>query len=50
MEGDSLSDEEIERMGVALLDLEAKLAELREMFGLSEGDLNLDLGPLGRLL
>jgi hypothetical protein len=50
MEGGGLSDEEIERMGVALFDLEQKMAELREIFDLEEADLNLDLGPLGRLL
>jgi hypothetical protein len=50
VEGEGLSEEQVERMGVALLELEAKMAELREVFGLSEEDLNLDLGPLGRLL
>ena len=49
VEGDGLSDEQVERMGVALMELEAKMAELRDLFGLSEEDLNLDLGPLGRL-
>jgi len=50
VEGEGLSDEQVERMGVALMELEAKMAELRDAFGLSEEDLNLDLGPLGRLL
>lgn len=50
MEGTSLSEEEVERMGMALQDLEAKLTELRDLFGLTESDLNIDLGPLGRLL
>ncbi len=50
VEGEGLSDEQVERMGVALMELEAKMTELREVFGLSEEDLNLDLGPLGRLL
>jgi hypothetical protein len=50
VEGAGLSDEQVERMGVALMELEAKMAELREVFGLTEADLNLDLGPLGRLL
>jgi Gas vesicle protein K len=49
MEGGTLSDEEIEEMGVALMKLEAKIHELAEQFGLSPADLNLDLGPLGRL-
>jgi hypothetical protein len=30
--------------------LEGRMDELREEFGLAEEDLNLDLGPLGRLL
>jgi hypothetical protein len=30
--------------------LAEKMEELREQFGLEEEDLNLDLGPLGRLL
>ncbi len=50
MEGERLSDDQVERMGLALRDLEAKMAELRAVFGLTEEDLNLDLGPLGRLL
>jgi hypothetical protein len=50
MEGGGLSAEEVERMGLALSELEARMAELRLVFGLEEGDLNLDLGPLGQLL
>jgi hypothetical protein len=30
--------------------LEARMEELKEIFGLRDEDLNLDLGPLGRLL
>lgn len=50
MDGGSLTDEEIERMGVALMRLDEKMAELSEQFGLRRDDLNLDLGPLGKLL
>jgi hypothetical protein len=50
MEGGSLSDEEIERMGVALMRLEEKIRELAEQFGLDPDDLNLSLGPIGNLL
>lgn len=50
MEGGFLSDEQIEQMGESLMKLEAKIAELSEHFGLSPADLNLDLGPLGRLV
>ena len=50
MEGGSLSAEQIEQMGEALMKLEGKIHELAASFGLSAADLNLDLGPLGRLL
>jgi hypothetical protein len=50
MEGGGLAAEEVERMGLALMELEAKMVELRAVFGLEEADLNVDLGPLGELL
>jgi hypothetical protein len=50
MESGDLSDEEIERMGLALMRLEEKVHELARAFGLQPSDLNLDLGPLGTLL
>jgi|SRR5579864_1881048 len=50
MEGGSLSDDQIEQMGEALMKLEAKIHELAAHFHLSPSDLNLDLGPLGNLL
>ncbi|HEU5316866.1 MAG TPA: gas vesicle protein K [Chloroflexota bacterium] len=50
MEGGSLSDDEIERMGVALMRLEEKVHALAGQFGLRPEDLNLDLGPAGKLL
>jgi hypothetical protein len=50
MEGGSLSDEEIERLGLALMRLQERLDEIRSAFGLEGDDLNIDLGPLGRLL
>jgi Gas vesicle protein K len=46
----SLSDEQQERLGRTFMELDRRMAELREEFGLTEEDLNLDLGPLGRLL
>jgi len=46
MDGGNLSDEEIERLGNALMKLEEKMAELKRTFGLSDEDLNLNLGPL----
>jgi hypothetical protein len=50
MEGGSLSDQQIENMGVSLMKLESKIREMAEQFGLTLADLNLDLGPLGNLL
>jgi len=46
----TLSDEQIERLGVALMSLNERMDELVEIFGLDRRDLNLDLGPLGNLL
>jgi hypothetical protein len=46
----SLTDEEIERMGETFLRLERKMDELKAVFGLEDGDLSLNLGPLGDLL
>ena len=45
----SLSDEQIERLGVTLMGQAEEIDRLRREFGLEEDDLNLDLGPLGRL-
>jgi len=50
MEGGDLSPEQIEELGLALMKLEAKLQELKKQFGLADEDLNLDLGPIGRLI
>ncbi len=50
MEGGDLSPEQIEQLGLALMRLEAKLQELKSQFGLADEDLNLDLGPIGRLI
>jgi gas vesicle protein GvpK len=45
-----LTEEEIERLGQALMGLDQRMDELKEIFGLSDDDLNLNLGPLGDLL
>ena len=50
MEQGSLTDDQIEKVGSTLMALEARMAELRDHFGLTVDDLNLDLGPLGPLL
>lgn len=48
MEAGSLSLEETERLGTTLMKLEKRMEELKEHFGID--DLNLDLGPLGKLI
>ena len=50
MEGGSLSEEEIEKLGLALMRLQERLEEIKNEFGLAGEDLNIDLGPLGRLI
>src|SRR5688500_11577072 len=50
MEDPDLSDEQIERMGLALWRLEEKMGQMKEVFGLAGDELNIDLGPLGKLL
>ncbi|MFD0273446.1 gas vesicle protein K [Kitasatospora sp. NPDC127111] len=45
-----LSEEQIERIGLTLMALDDRMTELRDRFGVTLDDLNLDLGPLGRLL
>lgn len=49
VEAGTLTDDEVERLGVALQALEVRMAEVKEIFGVTDEDLNLDLGPLGRL-
>jgi hypothetical protein len=48
-EGD-LSTAQVEELGLGLMRLDDAMAALREQFGLSASDLNIDLGPLGSLL
>ena len=50
LEAGGLSEDEEERIGATLMLLQDRMALLRERFGLSPEDLNLDLGPLGPLL
>jgi hypothetical protein len=49
MEGGSLSEDEIERLGRALMGLEEKIGELRDVFGLKPEDLDLPLDLSGLL-
>ena len=50
MEGGTLTAEETEAIGLALMRLEETVHDLALRFGLKPEDLNLDLGPLGRLI
>jgi len=50
IDGQTLTDEEIEHMGETFLKLDIKMEEMRELFGLKPEDLNIDLGPLGNLM
>ena len=50
MEGGSLMDEEIERLGQAFMRLDERMADLKLAFGLENEELNLNLGPLGDLM
>jgi Gas vesicle protein K/Gas vesicle synthesis protein GvpL/GvpF len=45
-----LSAEQIERLGTTFMELDKRMEQLRAEFELEPEDLNLDLGPLGRLL
>ena len=50
VESGSLSDRQTEQLGLVLMQQAQEIERLRKEFGLEEDDLNLDLGPLGRLL
>lgn len=46
----TLSDEQIEQLGLTLMELEEKMMELKIVFGLEHEELNINLGPLGQLI
>jgi hypothetical protein len=50
MEAGTLSDEETESVGLALMRLQETILELAKQFDISPDELNLDLGPVGKLL
>ena len=50
VDGGSLTDDEIERLGETLMKLELKMEELKKHFNLTDRDLNINLGPLGDLM
>jgi hypothetical protein len=45
----SLSSVEVERLGTTFLRLSEEIERLKEHFGFTDEDLNLNLGPLGKL-
>ena len=50
VESGSLTEAEIDRLGTTLHKLENRMDELKDAFGLTGEELNLDLGPLGDLM
>ena len=50
MEAGTLTDDEVERLGQTFMLLQQRMEELKRAFGLEDKDLNIDLGPLGKLL
>jgi len=50
IEGGSLTADEVERLGETFMLLEERMNELKEAFEIEDEELNLDLGPLGRLI
>jgi hypothetical protein len=50
MEANTLTAEETESVGLALMRLEETVRDLAGQFGLKPEDLNLDLGPVGKLM
>jgi hypothetical protein len=50
MDAGSLDEEELERLGRTFMALAERMEELKEAFGLTDEDLNLNLGPLGNLM
>jgi hypothetical protein len=50
MENETLTDAETEAIGLALMRLEETVRDIAAQFGLAPEDLNLDLGPIGKLV
>ena len=50
MEQGTLTDDETEKLGLSLMRLEETIREICEQFDLRPEDLNLDLGPAGKLM
>jgi len=49
MDGGSLTEAEVEKLGLAMLRLHKRMEDMKEVFGLADEDLQVDLGPLGHL-
>ncbi|HAN10451.1 MAG TPA: gas vesicle protein K [Clostridiales bacterium] len=50
IENNSVSNQEIEELGLTFMKLDEKIKEMMEIFDLTEEDLNINLGPLGDLM
>lgn len=50
IDGGGLTDEEVERLGFTLMRQSEEITKIACEFGFESNDLNLDLGPLGKLL
>jgi hypothetical protein len=50
MEAGTLSDDETESVGLALMRLQESILDLAKQFDISPEELNLDLGPVGKLM
>ena len=50
IEAESLTEDEVERLGTTFQQLAEQMERLKQEFGVTDEDLNIDLGPLGKLL
>jgi hypothetical protein len=50
IEGGTLDEDEVERLGLALMALEQRMEELKAEFGLEDADLSMNLGPVRDLV
>jgi hypothetical protein len=50
MEAGTMTEDETENVGLALMKLQETVVELATQFDIDPSELNLDLGPVGKLL
>jgi hypothetical protein len=50
MESNTLTEDQLEELGLTMMRLEEKMDELLDIFSLKKKDLNIELGPLGNLM